>query len=933
MNSETYSDKFYSYNSKYISNVLSLRPPQHDSLEAFARICDILSLAKKPADADDGFYDGDLHKVREHFPTLTSFERDFPSICFALATGIGKTRLMGACIAYLYYEKGVKNFFVVAPNLTIYRKLKDDLSNPSNPKYVFRGLDKFVQPPRIIDGDNYGNFRQSALGVSDIVINVFNISKLNAESKGKKGALPRIKRLNEVLGESYFGYLQSLPDLCIFMDESHHYHADKSFEVINELRPILGVELTATPQIQKGAKKIDFRNVVYEYSLAHALNDEQYVKNPVVVTRRDFNAGEYSDDQLDRMKLLDGVRLHESTKAKLEVYARTFGKRIVKPFVLVVAKDTEHSKKIMEYVSSPDFFDGYYADKVIEVNSTKKGAEKDENIELLLSLEKPENKIEIVIHVNMLKEGWDVTNLYTIAPLRTSASETLTEQTIGRGLRLPYGERTGDEYVDRLSIVSHDKYAEIIREANDPNSLVRKIYFIDAVADNTTPEGHEIVEMPSKYESATADASFTERVAAALEKTVVTPAKDQDPEEHRKQVSEVAYFVATFTAKTVTELNKQVKTFDALSDEPTVEFAKKSITAEVLRQFPTLQASKADLMPVVESAMKTCVQLLTDCIIPIPQAVVQPFVETKQGFTPFKLDTRSMNWRPTDDTLLATELREGGKTYTLDAESASSKPVDTSENEIARHIIVHDNIDYAVCADLIYQLIGEAKGHFLTYLSDKDAEIVMRDKQKTIAQLIYLQMNEHFYREETSYKAVEMRPFSRIENGFGSKASADEIYDLRANFAPSEVPSKVFNGFTKACHTLYKFDSDTERTFAIDLENDDAVLRWMRPAPRQFQIWYGAASAKRYEPDFVVETADMIYMIEIKAERNIGDKDVKEKAKAAMAYCKAASAWNAKHAGKPWHYVLVSHANVRINSSFGGILDVSRTCEEEQLSF
>lgn len=55
MNSETYSDKFYSYNSKYISNVLSLRPPQHDSLEAFARICDILSLAKKPADADDGF--------------------------------------------------------------------------------------------------------------------------------------------------------------------------------------------------------------------------------------------------------------------------------------------------------------------------------------------------------------------------------------------------------------------------------------------------------------------------------------------------------------------------------------------------------------------------------------------------------------------------------------------------------------------------------------------------------------------------------------------------------------------------------------------------------------------------------------------------------------------------------------------------------------
>ena len=73
------------------------------------------------------------------------------------------------------------------------------------------------------------------------------------------------------------------------MDESHHYHADKSFSVINELRPILGVELTATPQIQKGAKKIDFKNVVYEYSLAHALNEERYVKVPAVITRKNFH--------------------------------------------------------------------------------------------------------------------------------------------------------------------------------------------------------------------------------------------------------------------------------------------------------------------------------------------------------------------------------------------------------------------------------------------------------------------------------------------------------------------------------------------------------------------------------------------------------------------------------------------------------------------
>lgn len=223
-------------NAKYINNRLALRPPQKESLERFQQICDILSLSKEPD------LESELQKIKELFPTLTSFERDFPSICFALATGIGKTRLMGALIAYLHYEKGVRNFFVMAPNLTIYRKLKADLGEQSNPKYVFRGLDKFVNPPRIIDGDNYEEFRQQTLFDTGIIINVFNISKLNSESG-------RMRRLNEVLGQSYFAYLQALPDLCIFMDESHHYHADRGFDTINGLQPILGVELTATPQI------------------------------------------------------------------------------------------------------------------------------------------------------------------------------------------------------------------------------------------------------------------------------------------------------------------------------------------------------------------------------------------------------------------------------------------------------------------------------------------------------------------------------------------------------------------------------------------------------------------------------------------------------------------------------------------------------------
>ena len=77
------------------------------------------------------------------------------------------------------------------------------------------------------------------------------------------------------------------------------------------------------------------------------------------------------------------------------MYARTYGKQLVKPFVLVVAKDTEHSRQIKEYLTSADFFRGYYKDKVLEINSAQRGAEKDENIELLLSLEQPDNRIEL----------------------------------------------------------------------------------------------------------------------------------------------------------------------------------------------------------------------------------------------------------------------------------------------------------------------------------------------------------------------------------------------------------------------------------------------------------------------------------------------------------------------------------------------------------
>jgi type III restriction enzyme len=124
-------------------------------------------------------------------------------------------------------------------------------------------------------------------------------------------------------------------------------------------------------------------------------------------------------------------------------------------------------------IQSDAFFEGRYREKIIQVDSSKTGKEEEEMIERLLRVEASTEPTEIVIHVNMLKEGWDVTNLYTIVPLRAANARILIEQSIGRGLRLPFGKRTGVTAVDRLNIVAHDRFQEIIDEANRPDSSIR----------------------------------------------------------------------------------------------------------------------------------------------------------------------------------------------------------------------------------------------------------------------------------------------------------------------------------------------------------------------------------------------------------------------------------------------------------------------------
>jgi len=872
-----------------IKNRLSLRSPQTDSLEILADMADKLSL-KKDADLNN-----ELEIIKSQHPTCTDFERAFPSLCFALATGVGKTRLMGAFISYLYIAKGIKNFFVMAPNLTIYNKLIDDLSNPSSPKYVFQGIGEFAnKKPKIITGDNYLYASQTAIFESEVHINVFNISKINAETRG--GNVPRIKRLSEYLGHSYFEYLAGLDDLVLLMDESHHYRAGRGIQVINELKPILGLELTATPQIERAGGAIKFKNVVYEYSLAKAIEDG-FVKEPAVATRKDFDPKHYSEEDLDRIKLEDGIRIHADTEVALAIYAKNNKVQPVKPFVLVVAKDTTHAGQLKDLIVSQSFFEGYYADKVMEIHSNQRGEEKDENIEKLLSLESIENKIEIVIHVNMLKEGWDVTNLYTIIPLRTAASMTLREQTIGRGLRLPYGKRTGDIKVDKVTIVAHDKFQEIIDAANEEGSII-KLQNIIEIDDEDVGQKKEVLTSFSNIEI-----KFAEEQKKIEEITI--------PEEQQK--AQLKLDVKKTIVDSLSDLSTEVKNVTELTNSEIKQIVVEKIKHNI-RTSPQIPLFAEEMINQVEYAYEEAVEYFANNIVEIPRIVLQQSGDVKSGFNDFDLDVNNLNYQPVSEEILVQLLREQENNREFVIGRGRIVP-DSLDKIIVNELINFPEIDYDLQADLLFRLAGHAIDKFKGYLDDNQIENVVQYHKKEIGNYIYAQLMENFYCEASSYEEPIVKPFTKIEEHNFSKLTQDSIYHYTDTITPTNsIPSKVFSGFKKSCHNLYKFDSKTEKDFAIILEQDDMVLKWLRPAQNQFYI-YWKHNSRRYHPDFVVETADNIFMVETKKEADIESTDVQEKAQAAFSYCKHATAFTTQNGGKPWKYILIPHDVVKVNMS------------------
>lgn len=870
---------FPQYTTDYISGVMSLRTPQKDSLKILEEITHSVSLRK------DANLKAALGAVHALYPTCTDFERDFLSLTFALATGVGKTRLMGAFIAYLYTQHNIKNFFVVAPNTTIYEKLKKDLSDTQSPKYVFQGLGCFTTPPQIITGDDYQQ-RQLPLFESDIRLFVYNIDKFN-----KDGA--NMKKVSEMIGESFYQYLANLPDLVLIMDESHHYRAAKGAQALNELNPVLGLELTATPLVTKGSKQVPFKNVVFEYPLSKAIA-EGYTRTPFAVTRSDIDFYNFGDEQLDKMMLIDGITCHEQAKAKLTVYAENHPeRRLVKPFMLVVCKDTEHAAWVENFIRSEEFRQGAYQSKTLVVHSKQKGAETEANMRLLLDVENPENPIEIVIHVNMLKEGWDVNNLYTIVPLRTAASKILREQMVGRGLRLPYGERTGDRDVDAVMLTAHDKFQDILAEANRGDSIFKAGNVIKVEEIKPQEITHTQISLPIPQSNQTLDRAYEQTQMARSE--MADQLIQKAAHVIRKEVT------AAIQATGSQSLTKaQVK---GIADA-----AKKAVETDQ-DLGTTYRENEMPLTAWLLQEVTETYRTAQEKFIPIPLLKVTDAGVETYVFVDFDLDLSGFTHVPIRNDLLIQNLED-----MKDVEHIRGNAIDFAgfkpKSVLVEQLRSKPEIDYEKCSELLFKLITQVCDHYASQHGQNGMQNIIMMYKRDLGNKIYQQMLQHFYCENGF---LQEEVIGTSTHNLSQAYNSSEKTPLFGTYTEN-IQSVLFTDIQKGVFEIAKFDSRPELLLAQVMERDNDVKNWLRPAPKEFNITYN--HGRNYEPDFVVETEDKIYLVEVKGEDKLNDPDVIAKKKRGIQYCEVASRWSKANGYKEWKYLFIPSKAIQPSSSF-----------------
>ena len=377
-----------------------------------------------------------------------------------LATGVGKTYLMAALIEYMR-RQGVGNVVIVTPGKTVQSKTIQNFT-PGSSKYISGAQ----VPPDLVTPHDYSSWvsrvngepRLSYGNEVPVLAFIFNIQQLIApkeiegETHGSSQDAERRKprKFDENAGV-LFDYLKELDDLVVIADESHLYSTSAAafHSALKELDPAAIIGLTASVLPED--------HIIYKYPLYQAISDK-YVKAPVLAFRKE---GYGSDASSEEQQLRDALKLREVKQAYYDIYANKMGIAHLNAVAFVVCTDVDHATQIANLLRSPEYIGNELA--VLQVDSKH---DDDITQTLLERIDEPQSPVLAVVSVNKLKEGWDVKNIAVVVTLRAMASEVLTQQTMGRGLRLPFGKYTGVWQIDQLDIISHQSFKELLKAEN-----------------------------------------------------------------------------------------------------------------------------------------------------------------------------------------------------------------------------------------------------------------------------------------------------------------------------------------------------------------------------------------------------------------------------------------------------------------------------------
>jgi type III restriction enzyme len=176
-------------------------------------------------------------------------------------------------------------------------------------------------------------------------------------------------------------------------------------------------------------------------------------------------------------------------------------------------------------------------------------------------------------------------------------------------------------------------------------------------------------------------------------------------------------------------------------------------------------------------------------------------------------------------------------------------------------------------------------------------------------------MQNHYEESATDFDVQVFRGFVTLRPDNYSLTAGEKTRHFRTTGDDKLlIRVMVADGSQKSQYAVLNIQSNSERVFAITMQGDSTVEKWLKPAKGDFRIYY--AHDDEYVPDFAVEPDTVRYLGEPKSAAEMKDKFVLAEAWSALLWCQRAT----EHAcGKPWKYLLIPHDAINETKTLAGL--------------